>query len=230
MVDEPELQQVRGLVNAAGESAVGLARRGVAGRMVVREHEPEGRMNQRRSQDLARVRDAFRKRADGHDFRPNEAMARVYEQHEQPLAVERGALRREQLVDRLRAVDARLLARTPGQPAANLEDGSEFRRLGGTNALRAVRNLPHRGAGERVQAAPGAQNLAGHVDHVALGRAGAQKNRDQLGVAQARRAALGKLLARPVGLGEFADAGRWHRRANYPPRAGPGKRKCRIFA
>ena len=117
MIQERDAEQVGALPESAGEHAILLARRGIAGRVIVRTDPGGGIHQDQRFEDLSRMHDREGEGADGDDIDPDDAVLRIQSADQELFAVDmrkRAAAARPQRRPRSEAVKK---ARWPDLPA-----------------------------------------------------------------------------------------------------------------
>ncbi len=204
MVKQVDLQKPGRLGEPPREAVVGIARRGIAGGVVVRDNDGVGGVNQRGAEDFARMGDGFVETAERNLLDAHHAMFRVEEDHAERFPAQCAHLGAEQFIDEFGRVDFRFAERLGCQPAAEAECGGELHRLGEAHAFDG-RDLLHAAPGEAGERFELGQELARDIHGIRAGDAGAEQDGDELAVAQGRRAEARQFFARPVLGRHFMD-------------------------
>ena len=213
MIEQVNLQQIRGLADAAGQGAVRLARRRITRRMIVHQHEGVSSVADRRAQDFPRMGQAFVDRPERNFFRVDQPVPRVEQYDPQRLPGQILQQRPHESVNFLRRPQRLALRVLPRQTLAHFEPGGHFACLGQAHSLGQFAQLFHRHRGHPRQ---GSSRRLDHfvpdIHRGASGRPGAQKNSEQLRIAQRVRPTVHQLLPRPLLLRPVFDLRRRHGR------------------
>ena len=205
MVQQADLDQGQGLLQALGDGAVGGRGVGAAGRVVVTDDHRRRIVAQRPPHHLARVHLGAVDGAGEQFLEGQRAVPGVQEQHREHLVRPCPQAAGEVAAGGDRVGEGVAAGQGRGKVAvAQLQGGGQLAGPGRTQAGQA--GQLHRGAvQQRPQRAVAFQQLAAGLHCVAAGQARTQEDRQQFGVRQRPRAAQQQLFTGTLGAGPFAD-------------------------
>lgn len=208
VIEHTNVDQLQRLRERLGQQLVGTRRFGQTRRMVVREDHGAGVARQRGLDDLARVDAGLRQGAAEQRVHLDESMLCVEEQHGKDLVRQPGQVQLQVGPDAVGMVEDRPLAQRAGQCAArHLRHRRQLGRPRRTQPGH-VAQLPRCGIQQAGEATEAVQQVLREGQHALRPGAGAQQQRQQLGIGQTGHAQGQRTFARPGGGGEVLQVHR----------------------
>ena len=212
VIEDADVDEGERALQRLGQELVGARRLGGARRMVVRQDHRRGAELERALDDLARIDARLRQRAAEHLLEAQQPALRVEEEDGEDLVLAAAELQLQVLLDLGRRIEERPRRELGGDRAAReLEHRRDLGALGRAEALDPLQLLGL-GAQQSGEAAEGAEQLLGELQHAGADQAGAQQQGDQLGVGERRRPEGEQLFARSGRGGNVLEHGGSNRR------------------
>jgi len=181
VVEELDADNVGGLADAAGHAEIGIARSGIAGRVIVDEDETPGGVDEGGTEDISGMGHGFIDGAMGDLLLTNKAEAGIDEQDADGLVREMSHAGSGELIDELGGAERLLDEAFPLSAVTDFKGGREQGGFGGAEGFFRAQKLGGK-PGELAEAAVGFDQALSDLDGVFAGDAGVDEQGEQFGV------------------------------------------------
>lgn len=204
VVEETDVEDFRGIVEAMSEFGICSAWAGIAGGMIVNENESPGVMEEAGAKDIARVSGRFGEGATGDFDRAEVLEAGIDHGEEEFFLGEVSQLGGEGLVDALWGIERPLIHAFSSEAGAKFKGGGELAGFGEAEAG-AVLEAAEAGGAEPMEGAEVTEDITADFDGAFAFDPGAKEQGDELRIVEGGRAETGKLFPGALVAGQVAN-------------------------